>query len=70
MLPSEPHLQGLRDAAAGPSGNRIGYLAQTVQGMKDKYGAKFLHLEDPEFEKYFVVYADDEVEARMVLTRR
>lgn len=48
--------------------NRIGYLAQTVQGMKDKYGAKFLYLEDPEFESYFAVYADDEVEARMVLT--
>lgn len=48
--------------------NKIGYLAQTVQGMKAKYGAKFVHLEDPEFEKLFVVYADDEVEARMVLT--
>lgn len=48
--------------------NKIGYLAQTVQGMKEKYGAKFVHLEDPEFEKLFVVYADDEVEARMVLT--
>lgn len=48
--------------------NRIGYLAQTVQGMRDKYGAKFVHLEDPEFERYFAVYADDEVEARKVLT--
>lgn len=48
--------------------NKIGYLAQTVQGFKQKYGAKFVHLEDPEFEKLFVVYADDEVEARMVLT--
>lgn len=48
--------------------NRIGYLAQIVQGFKQKYGAKFVYLEDPEFEKYFVVYADDEVEARMILT--
>ena len=48
--------------------NKIGYLAQTVQGMKDKYGAKFVHLEDTEFERLFAVYADDEVEARMVLT--
>lgn len=48
--------------------NKIGYLAQTVQRMKDKYGAKFVYLEDPEFEKLFAVYADDEVEARMVLT--
>lgn len=48
--------------------NKIGYLAQTVQGFKQKYGAKFVHLEDPEFEKLFVVYADNEVEARMILT--
>ncbi len=48
--------------------NRIGYLAQIVQGIKQKHGAKFVHLEDPEFEKLFAVYADDEVEARMVLT--
>ena len=48
--------------------NKIGYLAQTIQGMKEKYGAKFVHLEDPEFERHFAVYADDEVEARMVLT--
>ena len=47
---------------------KVGYLAQTVQGFKDKYGAKFVHLEDPEFERLFVVYADDEVEARMILT--
>ena len=46
----------------------MGYLAQTVQGFRQKYGAKFVHLEDPEFEKLFVVYADDEVEARMILT--
>lgn len=39
-----------------------------MQGFKDKYGAKFVHLEDPEFERLFVVYADDEVEARMILT--
>ena len=48
--------------------NKVGYLAQTIQGFKQKFGAKFVHLEDPEFEKCFAVYADDEVEARMVLT--
>lgn len=47
---------------------KIGYLAQSIQGMRDRYGAKFVHLEDPEFEKLFTVYADDEIEARMVLT--
>ena len=48
--------------------NKIGYLAQTVQRIRQKNGAKFVHLEDPEFERLFAVYADDEVEARMVLT--
>ncbi len=48
--------------------NKVGYLAQTIQGFKRKNGAKFVHLEDPEFEQLFVVYADDEVEARMILT--
>lgn len=48
--------------------NKIGYWAQTIQSFRQKHGAKFVHLEDPEFERLFVVYADDEVEARMVLT--
>lgn len=48
--------------------NRVGYLAQTVQRIRQKNGAKFVHLEDPEFESLFAVYADDEIEARMVLT--
>ncbi len=48
--------------------NRVGYLAQSIQRIRQKNGAKFVHLEDPEFENLFAVYADDEVEARMVLT--
>lgn len=48
--------------------NKVGYLAQAIQRIRQKNGAKFVHLEDPEFENLFAVYADDEVEARMVLT--
>lgn len=48
--------------------NKVGYLAQSIQRIRQKNGAKFVHLEDPEFENLFAVYADDEVEARMVLT--
>ena len=48
--------------------NKVGYLAQSIQRIRQKNGAKFVHLEDPEFESLFAVYADDEVEARMVLT--
>ncbi len=47
---------------------KVGYLAQNIQGLKKRYNARFMHLEDPDFEKYFAVYADDEVAARMLLT--
>ena len=47
---------------------KAGYLAKNIQGLKKRYNARFVHLEDPDFEKYFVVYADDEVTARMILT--
>lgn len=47
---------------------KVGYLAQNVQGLKKRYNARFMHLEDSDFEKYFAVYADDEVAARMLLT--
>lgn len=47
---------------------KVGYLAQNVQGLKKRYNARFMHLEDPDFEKYFAVYAEDEVAARMLLT--
>ena len=47
---------------------KIGYLAKNVQGLKKRYSARLVQLEDPEFESYFAVYADDEVAARMLLT--
>ncbi len=47
---------------------KVGYLAANIQGLKKRYNARFMHLEDPDFEKYFVVYADDEIAARMLLT--
>lgn len=47
---------------------KVGYLAKNIQGLKKRYNARLVQLEDPEFENYFAVYADDEVEARMLLT--
>ena len=47
---------------------KIGYLAKNVQGLKKRYSARLVQLEDLEFESYFSVYADDEVAARMLLT--
>lgn len=48
--------------------NKIGYLAHHIQKFNQQNKAKFMQLEDPEFEHYFAVYAEDEVEARRILT--
>ena len=48
--------------------NKIGYLAHAIQSYRRKHGARHVVLEDPEFEQLFSVYADDEVEARKILT--
>ncbi|PIE83755.1 MAG: hypothetical protein CSA07_05560 [Bacteroidia bacterium] len=47
---------------------RIGHFAQTLQSFRKQHGASLVRLEDPDFERYFAVYADDEVAARRVLT--
>jgi hypothetical protein len=47
----------------------FGHLGQALQGALAAFGrGELVKLEDPEFEKEFVVYADDQVEARYVLT--
>lgn len=48
--------------------DKIGYLAHSIQSFRRKNEARLVVLEDPEFEKFFAVYADDEVEARKILT--
>lgn len=48
--------------------DKLGYLAHTIQAMRKQNGASLVKMEDPEFERLFAVYADDEVEARMLLT--
>ncbi len=44
----------------------FGKLVQKIQ--KIGWHPELITLEDPEFEKYFVVYGDDQVEARYILT--
>jgi hypothetical protein len=47
----------------------FGHLGQHLQGLEALFErAQLVKLEDPEFERDFVVYADDQVEARYVLT--
>lgn len=48
--------------------DKIGYLAHSIQSFRRKNEARLVVLEDPEFENLFAVYADDEVEARKILT--
>lgn len=50
------HLQGM-----------LGRFGRTLQKLASSHGA-LVHLEDPEFERYFAVYAKDQVEARYILT--
>lgn len=45
----------------------FGVLAQALQSMNLTRG-ELIKLEDPEFEKAFAVYGDDQVEARYILT--
>ena len=47
----------------------LGHLGQALQGALHVFQrGELVKLEDPEFERDFVVYADDQVEARYVLT--
>ncbi|GAD05561.1 possible galanin [Porphyromonas crevioricanis JCM 15906] len=47
---------------------KIDYLAQAIQSLKSVHGSKPVFMEDPEFERKFVVYSDDEILARYILT--
>ena len=46
----------------------LDYLAKSIQALKSVNGNKLVTLEDPEFERYFAVYTNDEITARYVLT--
>lgn len=46
----------------------LDYLAKNIQALKSVGNNKLVQLEDVEFERYFAVYASDEVTARYVLT--
>ncbi|MFH1054822.1 MAG: DUF3137 domain-containing protein [Candidatus Altiarchaeota archaeon] len=54
----------LPDTAEKLFGSVLGKMLQSHNFMRDK----LIKLEDPEFEKLFVVYGDDQVEARYILS--
>lgn len=45
----------------------LGHLGTALQSWNIKRN-QLVKLEDPEFEKYFVVYAEDQIEARYILS--
>jgi hypothetical protein len=45
----------------------LGWIGQQLQGMNTSHG-ELIKLEDPEFEKLFVVYGDDQIESRYILS--
>jgi len=47
--------------------NVFGALGQLLQGMRLNRG-ELIKLENPEFEKYFVVYGSDQIESRYILS--
>lgn len=47
---------------------KLGYLARSFQKIKEAPDNCLVQMEDPAFERYFAVYASDEVLARRVLT--
>ncbi len=47
--------------------SKVGYLAKTFQSLNFKRD-EVVYMEDPEFEKEFVVYTNNDIEARYVLT--
>jgi hypothetical protein len=46
----------------------LDYLAHSLQSLKSTGDCKLVQLEDVEFERYFAVYATDEITARYILT--
>lgn len=48
--------------------SNIGYLAHSIQAFRHRNGASHIILEDVDFERFFAVYADNEIEARKILT--
>jgi hypothetical protein len=46
----------------------LDYLAKNIQALKNINGCRLVSLEDVEFERFFAVYAGDEITARYVLT--
>ncbi len=63
------HFRGVTRVLPDVAERALGWFGQKLQGAFDVFErGELVKLEDPEFEREFVVYADDQVEARYILT--
>jgi len=46
----------------------LGYLNEDLQSLLTRSGQELIRLEDAKFEKKFIVYSDDQIEARYILS--
>lgn len=61
------HFQGSTYVLPDRAQRLLGGLGQALQGLSSTYG-QLIKLEDPEFERLFVVYGSDQIEARYILS--
>jgi hypothetical protein len=61
------HFQGSTYVLPDRAQRLLGGLGQSLQGLTSTYG-QLVKLEDPEFERLFVVYSSDQIEARYILS--
>ncbi len=63
------HFRGVTVVLPDVAERSLGWLGQKLQDTFDVFRqGELVKLEDPEFEREFVVYGDDQVEARYILT--
>ena len=62
------HFHGATVVSPDIAERLLGRFGQKLQGMTFFSDLKLVKLEDPEFEKLFVVYSNDQIEARYILS--
>lgn len=67
-IPTPSKLRGRVSIVPDHLERKVGYLARTIQELKNNADLRLVYMEDVEFENLFAVYADDEVYARRILT--
>lgn len=62
------HFRGVTVVLPDVAERLFGFLGKKLQALNFIRGGELIKLEDPEFEQEFVVYGDDQIEARYILS--